>query len=83
MNGFRTTTELAEHTAARLTASQRHAVLAGRIGSGVGRGRGYWPLKHALMDKQLFTVANGCDVLTAWGQMVQRVLIEQERERAR
>ena len=78
-DGFLVTVESAAGAAAKLTPAQHRAVLAGRI----DRGRGYWPLWNALGSKQLFTRANGCDVLTEFGQAVQRELMEQERERAR
>jgi hypothetical protein len=82
-SGFLVSVESAASAAAKLTPAQQRAVLAGRIGDGAGRGRGYWPLWNALNSKRLFTRANGCDVLTDFGRAVQRELIEQERERAR
>jgi len=78
-DGFLVTVESAAAAAAKLTPAQHRAVLAGRIDVL----RGYWPLWNALNRKQLFTRANGRDVLTDFGRAVQRELMEQDRERAR
>ena len=78
-NDVLVTIETAEGAARKLTPAQHRAVLAGRIGNL----RGYWGLWNALNAKQLFTRADGRDVLTDFGRAVQRVLIEQDRERAR
>lgn len=83
MEGFLVTVESAKSAAAKLTPAQHRAVLAGRTGNGVDRGRGYWPLWNSLNAKKLFTRADGRDVLTEFGRAVQRELLEQEREKAR
>lgn len=53
-----------------LTMAQRRAVRTGRL----VRGRGYWPLRHALWEKGLFTTAALTDVLTPLGHEVQAEL---------
>jgi len=57
----------------RLTPAQYRAVRSGSL----MRGRGYWPLKQALVDKKLFTSANGRDVLTPLGQTLRERLLAQ------
>lgn len=54
-----------------MTAAQRRAVSAGRIGKGYARGAGYWPLRNALYAAGLFCSADRKDVLTPLGREVQ------------
>lgn len=61
--------------AAKLTPAQRRAVLAGKIGNGFDQGRGYWPLRHALLDKGLFTVANHRLALSLLGRELQAYIL--------
>ena len=77
--GFLVTTQSAVNAASKLTPAQHRAVLAGRIDAL----RGYWSLWNALNRKQLFTRANGRDVLTDFGRAVQRELMDQDQELAR
>lgn len=58
--------------AAKLTAAQHRAVLAG----GPKYGPGYWPLLSALVDKGLVGSAGFRYVLTPLGQRLQRHLQE-------
>lgn len=62
--------------AAKLTPAQRRAVLAGKIGNGFDQGRGYWPLRNALLDKGLFTIANHRLVPAALGRDLRAHLLE-------
>lgn len=58
--------------AAKLTPAQRRTVLAGELVYGPG----YWPLRHALMDKGLVTVANQHAVLSQLGRQLRTYLRE-------
>jgi hypothetical protein len=61
--------------AARLTPAQRRAVLRGRPENELGnRGRGYWSLTNALIDKGLLHRAGYRYVLTPIGQQLQASL---------
>lgn len=70
MSAYHPTNGEAEALLRGLTPAQYRAVRAGAL----VRGRGYWPLKHALWGKGLFTTANRADVLTPLGIEVQQLM---------
>lgn len=57
----------------RLTRAQERAVRQGYI----KMDRGYWALRHGLIEKELFTVANGRCVLSVFGKAVQARMLSQ------
>ncbi len=57
----------------RLSRAQERAVRQGYI----KMDRGYWALRHALIEKELFTVANRRTVLSVFGKAVQARLLSQ------
>ncbi|MDE2595966.1 MAG: hypothetical protein KGL44_03715 [Sphingomonadales bacterium] len=60
----------AEALLPRLSPAQYRAVRDGKLVYGPG----YWPLKHALWARGLFTTANRYDVLTRLGEEVQALI---------